>query len=249
MSRKILAGNWKMHKTIRETEDFLNLFLPRLENINTDYNLVIFPSFISLKTAVRLAEGTKLKIGAQNMHYEEKGAFTGEVSPLMLKEIGIEFILVGHSERRIYFGEKEEIFALKIKSAMRHGFNVIYCVGENLTEREEGRHKEVVKQQLIRGLDNIKKDDLNLLSIAYEPVWAIGTGKTATPQQAEEMHAFIKGILEEMLGENDIPVLYGGSVKPHNIADLIKEPHIDGALVGGASLSPDNFIEIIENSM
>ncbi len=237
-----------MHKTIGETEEFFSSLLPLLKNIDTEYEIVIFPPFTSLKTAVDITRGTNVKIGAQNMYYEEKGAFTGEISPLMLKDVGVEYVLIGHSERRKYFGETEEIFALKIESGIKHGFNVMYCVGETLEERESGKHKEIVRKQVVEGLKNVKKENTGVLSIAYEPVWAIGTGKTATPEQAEEMHAFIKGILLDLFGENDIPVLYGGSVKPNNVAQLVKEPHIDGALVGGASLNPISFIEIIKNS-
>ena len=237
-----------MHKTISETEEYFNTFIPLFEQIKTDYEIVIFPPFTSLKTAVELTKHTGIKIGAQNMYFKEKGAFTGEISPLMLKEIGVEYVLIGHSERRKYFGETEELFALKIESAISHGFDVMYCVGETLEERESGKHKEIVRKQIVEGLKNVKKENTGVLSIAYEPVWAIGTGKTATPEQAEEMQSFIKEILIEIFWENDIPVLYGGSVKPHNVAELVKEPHIDGALVGGASLNPNDFIEIIKNS-
>ncbi len=237
-----------MHKTIQETEEFFNDFLTLLSGVKTDYEIVIFPPFTSLKRAVELTRDSNVKIGAQNMYYEESGAFTGEISPLMLKEIGVEYVLVGHSERRKYFGEKEDLFQKKIQSGLEHGFNVMYCVGETLEEREKGNEFIVVEHQLREGLKGMEKSQSNRLSIAYEPVWAIGTGKTATPKEAEVMHEFIKKILKEMFGDNDIPVLYGGSVKPHNVADLTAEKDIDGALVGGASLKPDTFIEIIKNS-
>jgi len=248
MSRKIIGGNWKMHKTIHETEDFFASFLPLFKDVDTDYEIVIFPPFTSLNTATSLTKDTGIKIGAQNMYYEDKGAYTGEISPLMLMDIGVEYVLVGHSERRKYFKETEDLLSLKIESGLRHGLKVMYCVGETLEERESGRHKDIIKKQLTLGLKNIKKDYINLLSIAYEPVWAIGTGKTATPTQAQEMHAFIREILKELFGESDIPILYGGSVKPHNVKEIVKEPDIDGALVGGASLKPVDFIEIIKNS-
>lgn len=248
MKRKIIGGNWKMHKTIKETEEFFDTFLPLLKEVHTDYEIVIFPPFTSLKTATSLVKNTSVKIGAQNMYYEEKGAYTGEISPVMLLDIGVEYVLIGHSERRKYFKEAEDVLSLKIESGVRHGLKVMYCVGETLKEREEGRHKEIVKRQLVEGLKSLKKDDISLLSIAYEPVWAIGTGKTATPKQAEEMHAFIRDILKDIFGENDIPILYGGSVKPNNVKNIVNEPDIDGALVGGASLSPIDFIEIIKNS-
>ncbi len=237
-----------MNKTIKETEEFFSSFLPLLKDINTEYEIVIFPPFTALKTAVEFTSGADVKIGAQNMFYEEKGAFTGEISPLMLKDIGVEYILIGHSERRKYFGETEELFSLKIESGLKHGFKAMYCVGETLREREEGVHKEVVERQLVEGLKSVERKNIDAISIAYEPVWAIGTGRTATPEQAEEMHAFIKEILRKLFGTDNIPVLYGGSVKPHNVAELTEEPHIDGALVGGASLSPADFAEIIKNS-
>ncbi len=237
-----------MHKTIGETEEFFKEFLTLVKSVNTDYELVIFPPYTALKRAVELTEGSKVKIGAQNMHFEEKGAFTGEISPLMLKEIGINYVLIGHSERRKYFGESEDVLFRKIRVGLDHGFKVMYCVGETLEERESGHEFQIVERQLREGLKGVEKKDSDSLSIAYEPVWAIGTGKTATPEQAQVMHAFIKKILNEMFGDNEIPVLYGGSVKPHNVADLTSMQDIDGALVGGASLSPEDFVEIIKNS-
>ncbi len=237
-----------MHKTIKETEEFFKDFLPLVKDVKSDYEIVIFPSFTSLKTAVELTVETPIKIGAQNMYYEESGAFTGEISPVMLKDVGVEYVLIGHSERRKYFGEKEELLRKKIISGLEHGFDVMYCVGETLQEREVGREFEVVEYQLREGLKGVNKSYLGKLSIAYEPVWAIGTGKTATPQIAQTMHEFIKKVLEEMFGENNIPVLYGGSVKPHNVGELTAEKDIDGALVGGASLNPESFTEIIKNS-
>ena len=248
MSRKILGGNWKMHKTIQETEKYFKEFLALLDSVKTDYEIVIFPPFTALKRAVELTKKSVVKIGAQNMHYEESGAFTGEISPIMLKEIGVEYVLIGHSERRKYFAETETLLAKKILSGIAHGFNVMYCVGETLEEREKGLEFNVVERQLREGLKEVEKSNIKQLSIAYEPVWAIGTGKTATPQQAQVMHEFIKKILKEMFGDNDIPVLYGGSVKPHNVEELTSQKDIDGALVGGASLRPDSFIEIIKNS-
>ena len=222
----LIAGNWKMFKGPAETRAFLDAFEPP-ENVD----VVICPPFASLAAAVE----TGATVYAQNVHWEPHGAYTGETSPTMLRELGVAGALVGHSERRQLFGETDEMVARRARTALEEGLRVIACVGETLEQRESGDTELVLKIQV--EAISFAAGDRDGLVVAYEPVWAIGTGKTATPEQAEEAHRFIKGLL-------DRPVLYGGSVKPENAADLLSQPSIDGALVGGASLEPDSFAAI-----
>jgi triosephosphate isomerase len=218
----LIAANWKMYKGPRETRDFLAAFTPP-----AGVDVVVAPPFVSLQVAVE----SGLTIYAQNVHWEADGAYTGEVSTAMLREIGVAGAIVGHSERRQYFGETDETTALRAEAALGAGLSVIACVGETEAERDGGKTEEVLRRQV-----NALPSDERLV-IAYEPVWAIGTGKTATPELAQEAHALIKSVL-------DVPVLYGGSVKPDNAAQLLAEPDVDGALVGGASLDPESFTAI-----
>ena len=246
MKKILIAGNWKMHKTPSESIDFVRNLLERMGNYE-DREVLVCPPYTSLYPVSDIVKNTPLLLGAQNVFYEEKGAFTGEISPLMLKDIGVEFVICGHSERRNIFGETDELINKKIKKVVEHGMKPIFCLGEKLEEREKGETFEVIKRQLEKGLSEFK--EIEKLTIAYEPVWAIGTGKNATPEQAEEVHIFIRKWIKENYGEdaaNDIRILYGGSVKPENIDDLIKEENIDGVLVGGASLDVDKFLRIIE---
>ncbi len=248
MKKYLMAGNWKMHKTFKETTEYFEIFLKGLAEFNfSDREIMIAPPFTVLAHTRKLTEESFIKLGAQNACWEEKGAFTGEISPVMLKELGVTYVILGHSERRHIFGETNELIAKRVGGVYRYGLIPILCVGETLEERKSGKTLEVVKTQLIEGLKELKEVKGNDLVIAYEPVWAIGTGVNATPEQAEEVQAFIRKKLEEIYNKEiseKIRILYGGSVKPENIADLMRQPNIDGVLVGGASLDPEKFIKI-----
>lgn len=243
MSRiPLIAGNWKMNNTKRETLDFLSSFLPKVENITVE--MAICPPFTDLYAAAEKLKGTKVKLGAQNMHWEETGAFTGEVSPLMLKEIPCDYVIIGHSERRQYFAETDETVNKKIKSAIKHNIAPIVCVGESLAQREEGITIDFVMTQVENALKDIKPEDAKKIVFAYEPIWAIGTGKTASASDAQEVIGAIRNKIEKLYNKDvaeEVRILYGGSVKPENIKELMAEADIDGALVGGASLKPDSF--------
>lgn len=251
----LIAANWKMHKTCAETLDYLDKFLPSVKDI-LNVEIMIAPPFTALSSAsIRLDAAKKegefnVKLGAQNMYFEEKGAFTGEISPIMLNELNIDYVILGHSERRHIFKEKDELINKKMYSAIEHGIRPILCVGETIEEREQGITLNVIENQIRKGLAGIEKD-MPYIDIAYEPVWAIGTGKTATPEQAEEVHRFIRSLINEMSKGNDdkTRILYGGSVKPENSTDLIKQENINGFLVGSASLDPEKFYKIIINSL
>jgi len=244
MCKPLIAANWKMNKTIAETEEFINSFLPMVRDV-TDVDIIIAPPFTSLINAFRLLQGTNIRLAAQDVFYEEKGAFTGEVSPVMLLDAGCNFVIIGHSERRQYFSETDEVVNKKIRTSRKNGLEVILCIGESLIEREEGKTFEVLEGQLSGSLKDIL---LGGVTIAYEPVWAIGTGVTATPRQANEAHEFIRGWLRKQYGKDadKTRILYGGSVTPENIDSLTAEPEVDGALVGGASLNPQGFAKIVK---
>jgi len=248
MRKYLFAGNWKMNKTLKEVEDYFDKFLKKLSEINlSDREIMIAPPFTSLAYCQSILKDKPLKLGAQNSCWEEKGAFTGEISPKMLKELGVEYVILGHSERRHIFGETNEIIARRVEGVYKFGLIPILCVGETLEERNKGKTLEVVETQLSEGLKAIKEIKENEPVIAYEPVWAIGTGITATPEQAEEVHLFIREKLKKLYSEEiagGIRILYGGSVTPDNIKDLMKKPNIDGVLVGGASLDPEKFFKI-----
>lgn len=212
--------------------------------------IIVFPPAINLRHVVDLAQDT-VAVGAQNMYFEENGAFTGETSPLMVKDSGARYVLIGHSERRHVFGETDEMVNKKVRAAYLHSLGPVVCVGELLEERESGQSEAVVKRQIAEGLSGISGEQMKTMIIAYEPVWAIGTGKVATPEIAESMHRFIRGVLVEMYGDStaqSVPLLYGGSVKPDNIAGLYAVEDIDGVLVGGASLKADSFLDIIHGA-
>jgi len=231
----LVAGNWKMYKTPSETVEFCSALAERLDGIE-DVDIAICPPYTSLADAVRTLAGTEIAVAAQNVHWAEEGAYTGEVSAAMLRELGVYGAIVGHSERRQYFGESDETVARRAVAARAAGLEVIACVGESQEERESGQTELVLKLQVEAVKDALPDGDVVL---AYEPVWAIGTGKTATPELAQEAHAFIKSLY-------DVSVLYGGSVKPENAAELMAMPEIDGALVGGASLEVESFAAIVE---
>ena len=247
MRRPIIAGNWKMFKTQLETSAFFDALIPKLNDVE-HCDIVIAPPYTALSTAVMETEGTRVAIGSQNVHWDTQGAFTGEVSVNMLLEIGCTYVIIGHSERRQYFCETDETVAKKTRAAVAGGLNAIVCVGETLSERDGGNALEVVRRQVREGLGQLTMPDLSHIIVAYEPVWAIGTGRTATPQIAAEMHAAIRKTFAEIHNEaaaDALRILYGGSLKPDNIAVLMKEEDIDGALVGGASLDPDSFAAIV----
>lgn len=239
----MLAANWKMNKTVPEAREFVRVFALAVKDI-TDAEIVIAPPFTSLMAVGEVIKGTNIRLSAQNVFYEEKGAYTGEISPAMLKDVGCEYVIIGHSERRQYFHETDDTVNRKIKASVNNGLNVIFCIGETLQEREKGSTFDVLKTQITNGL---KETASKNLVVAYEPVWAIGTGRTATPAQAQEAHKFIREELRKLLGENagSIRILYGGSVTPENIDSLMACPDVDGGLVGGASLKSDSFEKLV----
>jgi triosephosphate isomerase (TIM) len=247
MRKKLLAANWKMYKTPDQTRDFFLGFLPLVTGHDRD-EIVICPPFVNLSVAVESAKGSNLAMGGQNLHWEKEGAYTGEISAGMLVAIGCSHVIVGHSERRQYFGETDDTVNLKLKTALAADLIPIVCVGEVLEEREAGLTEDVLRRQCIRAFHAISTKKAGKLVVAYEPVWAIGTGKTATPQMAADAHALIRGEAAKTFGEEfaaQMRILYGGSVKPENAKALMAEDEIDGALVGGASLDPKSFAAIV----
>lgn len=245
MRKPIIAGNWKMNKTIKEALEFVDAVKDRVNNDKCE--AVICAPFTILKDLKEATKGTSIKIGAQNMHFEESGAFTGEVSPAMLKEIDVDYVVIGHSERREYFNETDETCNKKVLKALEVGIDPILCCGETLEQREAGQTKEVCKVQVERGLENVSKEDLAKVVIAYEPIWAIGTGKTATAEDANDVIAYIREVVASLYGElaNEVRIQYGGSVKPANVAEIMGQSDIDGALVGGASLAADDYVGLL----
>lgn len=250
MPKPLLAGNWKMYKLTSEAVSLVEGLKKNLADV-TDREILVCPPFTCLSAVKGVLAGSAIALGAQNMHWEIEGAFTGEISPAMLKDVGCSYVIIGHSERRQYFRETDEIVNKKIKSALKVALAPIVCVGETLEEREKNLTFSVVERQIRLGLKGLSPEEVNRLVIAYEPVWAIGTGRTATPEQAEEVHSFIRKLLREMsektVAEN-VRILYGGSVKPENIKELMACPNIDGGLVGGASLNVDAFTKIVKYS-
>ncbi len=245
---KMIAGNWKMFKTPKQTSEFFREFLPMIAGHQRD-EIVICPPFVDLDAALESAKGSHVQIGAQNVHWASEGAFTGETSPVVVEEMGITHAIVGHSERRQYFGETDDTVNLRLKMALEVGLIPIVCVGEVSEEREAGLTEEVLRRQCTRAFHKISTKKAAKLIVAYEPVWAIGTGKTATPQIAAEAHTLIRGETAKAFGEEfaaQLRILYGGSVKPENAKALMAEEEIDGALVGGASLDPKSFAAIVK---
>ena len=242
-----IAGNWKMYKTKKEALEFAESFKQLYKD--TDIRAAICAPFTQLDTLVEAFRGTGIGVGAQNVHFEDEGAFTGEISVAMLKEIGVDYCIVGHSERRQYFAETDETVNLKLKKLLTESaIRPILCVGENLSQREAGKEKEIVSQQIEKDFAGLTSEQAEQIVIAYEPIWAIGTGKTASAEQAEEMCAFIRTIVEELYDEDTcdkVIIQYGGSVKPENATEIMNMDEIDGALVGGASLIPSKFMDII----
>ncbi len=249
MRTPVVAGNWKMYKTADEAGDFVREFLPLVQDVD-GVEIVLAPPFPSLAAVAALSRGTGVGVASQNLHFAEEGAYTGEVSARMVREAGAAYAIVGHSERRHYFAETDEFVNRKVRAALAAGLVPILCLGETLAERESGRTIEVVERQIRAGLAEVPASAAERVLVAYEPVWAIGTGKTATPAQAQEVHAFLRDTLKKMWGEaagGAVRILYGGSVKPENAAELMGQADIDGALVGGASLSARSFADIVKH--
>ncbi|PIS02985.1 MAG: triose-phosphate isomerase [Chlamydiae bacterium CG10_big_fil_rev_8_21_14_0_10_42_34] len=249
MVKKIyVVANWKMYKTAREASDYIEKLLPHVED--SQVNIYLSVPFTSIAAAAGYAKETNIVVGAQNMNDAREGAFTGEIAGLMLKEAGADFVLLGHSERRHIFGESNELIHRKVLRAFSDDIQPILCVGETAKERDAKKTEKVLKEQILSALDQVPKEDIDKLILAYEPVWAIGSGKTATPKHIQEAHAFCRKCLIEVFGKKkgaDIPLLYGGSVKPANAAEIIAEKDVDGVLVGGASLDPEMLSEMIHN--
>ena len=251
MRKKVIAGNWKMHKDLSESQSLISKLTNALSKEEVRCDVIICPPYTSLSEAATLTKSTKVKLGAQNMHFEDKGAFTGEISTAMLKSVGCEYVILGHSERRAIFGETDEMINKKIKKALNSGLKPIFCIGETLQERESGIMNDVIKRQVTEGLQQVSKDEMEKIIIAYEPVWAIGTGVTATPNQAQEVHVYVRKLISDIFGEDTAEKLiiqYGGSVKPNNASELLSQNDIDGALVGGACLEADSFLQIIKSA-
>lgn len=252
MRQKIIAGNWKMHKTIAEGRKLVEQLRGKMEKKEpTSTKVIVCPPATALPAVSEAAKGSKILVGAQNIFWEEEGAYTGEVSAKMVKNAGAKYTLVAHSERRQYFKESPAIINKKIKLALANGLKVIHCVGETLEDREQNLTKDIVLNQIEWDLKDLSEADLKNIVIAYEPVWAIGTGRTATPEQAQEVHGFIREILDALFRSgvgNKMTILYGGSVKPDNADGLLSQPDIDGALVGGACLKATDFFKIIQAS-
>jgi triosephosphate isomerase len=250
MRKKVIAANWKMYKTPAQAQEFVQAFLPLAVNHDRD-DIVLCPSDTSLSVVIAAVTGSNVAVGAQNMYFADEGAFTGETSPLMLTAINVTHIIIGHSERRQYFGETDETVNKKLHAALKHGLKPIVCIGEVLAEREGGKTEEVLLRQIRKALEGVTAEQTESMVIAYEPVWAIGTGKTATPEMAAEAHAIVRKEIATVLGREAaaaIRILYGGSVKPENASALMNMEEIDGALVGGASLDPQSFAKIVKYS-
>ncbi len=246
--RPILAGNWKMNMTATQAREMVTKLVPMIAGVK-DREIVLAPPFTAIHAVAAAARGASIALAGQNMHWADKGAYTGEVSSEMLLDSGCKYVIIGHSERRQYFGETDETVNKKVRQALDKGLRPIVCVGETLPERESGGVESVIERQITGGLKGVTPEQMANVVIAYEPVWAIGTGKTATPEQANEVHVFIRGIIGNAYGRgvaDAVRIQYGGSVTPENIASLMAMPDIDGALVGGASLKPESFAAIVK---
>ncbi len=247
MRKKIVAGNWKMNKNSEQTEDLLNELIEKMP-IDTDVKVIVAPTFVNLSSAVDHLQFTSVEVAAQNVHQSEGGAFTGEISADMLKSVGVGIVILGHSERRAIFHETDALIASKVNTALEHDMTVIFCFGEELKDRQSKNHFNIVENQLRDGLFQIAAIDWNHIVLAYEPVWAIGTGETASPEQVQEMHEFIRETVRKAFGSDiaeDVSILYGGSVKPDNAKEIFSKPDVDGGLIGGAALKVDDFVAIV----
>ncbi len=252
MRKTIIAGNWKMYKTISEAIELANGLKREFFNLSADdIEIVVCPAFTALSEVSEVVIGSTIGVGAQDTYWEMEGAYTGEVSPAMIKDAGCRYVIVGHSERRQFFSETNESVNKKLKAALKHGLTPIVCVGETLAERERQETFKVLEDHVTKGLAQISKEDMAGIVIAYEPVWAIGTGKTAAPAQAQEAHRYIRDLLVKLFDKETaerVRIQYGGSVKPENIAELMRQPDVDGGLVGGASLKIDSFSQIVKQA-
>ncbi len=247
MRQNIVAGNWKMNKNAEQTEDLLNALIDKLPQ-DKAVEIIVAPTFLNLASAVEHLQFTNIGVAAQNMHQDESGAFTGEISADMLKSIGVNTVILGHSERRAIFHETDAIIAAKVDKALQHQMRVIFCFGEELKDRQNNQHFNVVENQLRDGLFHLDKSAWESIVLAYEPVWAIGTGETASPEQAQEMHEFIRETIRKTYGSDiadDVSILYGGSVKPDNAKEIFSKPDVDGGLIGGAALKAEDFAAIV----
>ncbi|WP_370398134.1 triose-phosphate isomerase [Tenacibaculum dicentrarchi] len=250
MRKNIIAGNWKMNVNLDETKKLIKQINKGIkEGVSDDTRVIIAPSFVNLNTAVKKAKKTKIEVAAQNMYFAKSGAFTGEISADMLTSLGLNLVVLGHSERREYFGETVAILAKKVTAALENNLEIIFCFGEVLEDRKAENHFKVVENQLKNSLFHLNKADFSNIILAYEPVWAIGTGETASAEQAQEMHAFVRATIAKQYGDaiaNDISILYGGSVKPENAAEIFSKTDVDGGLIGGAALKAADFVTIIK---
>lgn len=246
MRSKIVAGNWKMNKNIHETVSLVKEIASAIPE--TSAEIMVAPTFINLAAAVEASGSSMVEVIAQNMHFASSGAYTGEIAPGMLSAIGVKTVIIGHSERRSYFGETDDLLAKKVTAALDNNLRIVFCFGEELDQRKAGNHFAVVESQLKNALFSLDASAWKHIVLAYEPVWAIGTGETATPEQAQEMHAFIRKTITEVYGSevaDEVTILYGGSVKPGNAAEIFSKPDVDGGLIGGASLKADDFLAIV----
>ena len=246
MRKNIVAGNWKMHKTHTETLALLDEIVSKKQDTSTE--IIVAPTYVNLKAATDKVTGKGITVAAQNMHQAEGGAFTGEIAASMLTDINVKTVILGHSERRAYFHETDALLANKVDTALKHDMRIIFCFGEELKDRQIDNHFNIVEYQLRDGLFHLEKKDWTNIVLAYEPVWAIGTGETASPEQAQEMHLFIRNLVAKVYGNDiadNLSILYGGSVKPDNAKEIFSKPDVDGGLIGGASLKADDFLTIV----
>ncbi|WP_326908823.1 triose-phosphate isomerase [Sedimentibacter sp. MB31-C6] len=251
MRTPLIAGNWKMNNNMTESMELVDNLIQLTKNFNKNVEILICPPFTALFSIKNSINDSVIKLGAQNMHFEEKGAYTGEVSPMMLHDIGVEYVIIGHSERRQLFNETDDLINKKLKAALKYGIKPILCVGETLGQRESGIEKSIIKNQITNAFNDINDKDSAKVIIAYEPIWAIGTGKNATSNQANEMASFIRKTVSELYGElvsQNMIIQYGGSVKVNNANEILSQNDIDGALIGGASLKAEDFYKIINSA-
>lgn len=250
MRKKIVAGNWKMNNNLNQTKELIEALKAEINEVKlNNTRVIVAPSFVNLQEAIEGTKNTSIEVAAQNLHQAKNGAYTGEVSSEMLASIGVDIVILGHSERRTYFNETDEALSEKVATAIENGFDVIFCFGEQLEDREANNHFKVVESQLKNALFNLPSEAYSKIILAYEPVWAIGTGKTASADQAQEMHKFIRGLFVDAYGNdlaNELSILYGGSVKPSNANEIFSKPDVDGGLIGGASLNAKDFSEIVK---
>lgn len=251
MRKKIVAGNWKMHNDLSASQLLIKNLLNELpEKLDVSKRIIVAPAFVNLQSVVELTKNTAIEVAAQNMHFALHGAYTGEVSCYMLQGIGVNTVILGHSERRSIFNETDEILAKKVETAIQNKMEIIFCFGEMLADRKSGNYFKVVEEQLTKALFHLNSSNWNQIILAYEPVWAIGTGETASPEQAQEMHLFIRNLIAKKYSQelaNNISILYGGSVKASNAKELFSNPDVDGGLIGGAALNAEEFLSIIKS--